>query len=278
MANGFRKMIISNLGLKPIDPIQCGLQSCPPEHTFGPAIRDFWLLHFVMSGKGRLINNQGEFEVSENELFVIAPYQTAKYIADKNDPWSYIWIGFKSDMPLPEILSESSVIKAPHLRKCFHDAFHDDFFTENRSDGSYEHFLCGMIFQIIGKLINTNNKKPSAYDSYVRPAIGIMETEYHSQLTVEEIAKRLHVSKGYFFNVFKAETGKTPQKYLEKVRMSKSTVLLTMRRLNVTLTAASVGYPDVFAFSRAFKRHFGVSPTEYAEKHITEQIVKKQDK
>lgn len=270
MAEGFNKKIITNVGLKPINPIQCGMQECPPEYSFGPAVRDFWLLHFVISGKGIFTKENVEYSVKENEIFVIRPYETARYKADKNEPWSYIWIGFSTECEVPEVLNSENVIEAPYLKETFESAYMDEFFTETSTDGAYEHFLCGKIWEIFGKLIQLGEKTPSAYESYVRPAIGMMVSEYQSALTVGDIAKRLHISYGYFSDIFHKETGMTPKKYLNKLRLDKAKLLLTLRGFSITLTASAVGYPDVFAFSRAFKKYVGCSPTEYVKNHSGE--------
>ena len=270
LAEGFERKIMTNVGIKPINPIQCGVQKCPSDYSFGPAIRDFWLLHFVISGKGVFTKGNNTYSVKENEIFVIRPYETAYYKADKDEPWKYIWIGFSTDAQLPDVLTNEDVINAPHLRQTFTSAYYDDFFTETRTDGAYEYFRCGKIWEILGKLIQLNRKPPSVYESYVRPAIGMMISEYQSALTVGDIAKRLHISYGYFSDIFRAETGMTPKKYLNKLRLNKAVLMMTLRGFNATLAANAVGYPDVFAFSRAFKRHFGCSPTEYVKSHSGE--------
>ena len=48
--------------------------------------------------------------------------------------------------------------------------------------------------------------------------------------------------------------------------MERAAMLLARYGYNVTVTAASVGYPDLFAFSRAFRRYFGISPSEYSRR------------
>ena len=266
MALGFERKLVNNLELEPINPHQCGKQKCAPGYTFGPFTRDFWLLHFVISGKGQLINSNGVLEVKEDEMFVIRPNESVSYRADDTDPWSYIWIGFRAKCELPEILFFCDKIHAPYLRQHFISAYHDNFFDIEDTSGAYEHFLCGAIWQILGKLAYGNMKNNSVFDSYVKPAINIMKADYHSTLTVYEIADRLHISKGYFSDIFKKSTGVSPKKYLNDIRMKKAAELIKKEALSITLVATSVGYPDVFTFSRAFKSFYGCSPSEFRSK------------
>ena len=50
----------------------CGIHDCEPSHSFGPAIRPNYLLHFVIKGKGNYYLNDNCYEVKENECFLCA--------------------------------------------------------------------------------------------------------------------------------------------------------------------------------------------------------------
>ena len=73
--NNWSSRVVINQKLDPINPLQCGKQICPPRYSYTSDDRDFWLLHFVISGKGTLINQNGKHSVSENEIFVIRPLE-----------------------------------------------------------------------------------------------------------------------------------------------------------------------------------------------------------
>lgn len=258
--------LIINQGFKPINPLQCGRCSCSSGYGYGPAMRKFWLLHFVISGKGKLINERGCHEVTENTMFVIRPFETVTYTADESDPWSYIWIGFSTELPPPRIITSEDTVYAPYLRESFVSAYSDDYFAEGNTGGAYESFLCGVIWQIFGKLSYGFIDRMSVYECYIRPAISIMKTDYASEMTVSGIAARLHISRGYFTEIFKAEIGVSPKKYLYEIRMKKAADLILRNGVTLTVAASSVGYPDTFAFSRAFKAYYGCTPTEYKRK------------
>ena len=90
---------------------------------------------------------------------------------------------------------------------------------------------------------------------------------YEIDGTVNGISEKLHLNRSYFSELFRRSTGKSPGKYLSEFRMQRAAELLIKHKCNVTVTANSVGYPDVFSFSRAFRNHFGCSPTEYSGKY-----------
>ena len=266
--NVARKLVI-NQSLKPVNPLQCGKQECPPGYTYSSDDRDFWILHFTISGKGTLVNQNGKHTVRENEMFVIRPLEKVSYTADIDDPWHYIWIGFTSDIPLPPILENSDVISAPYLKDLFTAAYYTEHFENIDTHGAYEYYLCGIIYQIFGMLIQNTKKDITVTDNYIKPAITLMELSYlDPYLNVEELATRLHISKDHFGRIFKSEIGVSPKKYLNDIRMKKAVEFLVKKDNSVTQTAKSVGFPDVFAFSRAFKHYYGCSPSEYVKKQL----------
>ena len=90
--------------------IQFGRSGCKNGYSFGPAARNHYLFHFVLSGKGTLYadNSSGTTEtyiINSNEGFMLFPDQVTTYIADNDDPWEYIWIefdGFKAKSAVEE--------------------------------------------------------------------------------------------------------------------------------------------------------------------------------
>ena len=268
--NNFQRKLVINQRLKPINPLQCGRQQCPKSYSYGPATRDIWVLHFVISGKGVLVNHNGKQKIGQNEMFIIRPLEKVTYTADSEDPWEYIWIGFTSDMEMPEMMLENDVIKAEYLRQLFQAAYDTENFKDIDTHGAYEHYLCGLIWQMLGLIKLNSPQNMTLTDSYIKPAITIMTMYYAYDITVSEIAKRLHITTEHFSRVFKSEMGISPKKYLNDLRMKKAAERLKQKKFSITETARLVGFPDVFAFSRAFRRHYGCSPSEFAKANAFE--------
>lgn len=101
--------------------------------------------------------------------------------------------------------------------------------------------------------------------SYTARAVNMIKKQYMKDVTVQSIADALGLDRSYFSNLFKKETGKSPGRYLTEYRMERALELLRRERYSVSVVAASVGYGDLFSFSRCFKRCYGVPPSRYAE-------------
>ena len=253
--------VIMNKHYKEINPTVCGRENCARGHFYGPAVRGYWLLHFVVSGKGMFRTSRGEYSLGKNDIFIIRPHEITYYEADSDEPWEYVWIGFESSLDLPSRLTENDVLYAPFLAEIFRGAVS----ARDVSEGGkgFEAFLCSKIWEIVSRFEETEAHLSPVAGDYVRAAVNMMENEYHSGITVEDIAERLHLNRSHFSTTFKRVTGRSPREYLMSLRMKKAAELLCIKGLGVTVTAASVGYPDVFSFSRAFKNRYGVSPSEY---------------
>ena len=100
-----------------------------------------------------------------------------------------------------------------------------------------------------------------------------MEKEYQKPLQVEQMAKRLGVSRSYFSSRFQAEVGMSPSKYLTMVRMEQAKQLLQQTDEAMAQIALAVGYQDVFYFSKVFKKSEQLSPSEYRRMYQKEETV-----
>lgn len=84
-----------------------------------------------------------------------------------------------------------------------------------------------------------------------------------SDLSVDAICQELHVSPAYFSTVFKKQTGQSFVSFLTDTRMQEAKRLLETSDDRTYMITGKVGYSDPNYFSYAFKKHFGISPTQY---------------
>ena len=125
-------------------------------------------------------------------------------------------------------------------------------------------FLVSKIWNLFALLIDESEQNPAGY---VEKAINQMQTEYMFPLKISQLAEQLHIDRSYFCNVFREQTGKSPQQYLMMIRMQKAADLMVSHKESPITVAASVGYSDIYGFSRMFKKTFGLSPRAYIAKN-----------
>lgn len=128
---------------------------------------------------------------------------------------------------------------------------------------SIEEFLpfVTMVCEKVCSSVN-ENKKSSAHQ-LAQKAENIIKLNYTDQnLSVDEIAHRLHCSASHITKVFKSQFGISIYEYLQKVRIEEAKKLLKTD-MSIAKVLVSVGYNNQRTFNRVFKSMENVSPTEY---------------
>ena len=128
------------------------------------------------------------------------------------------------------------------------------------------------MIQIIRELIQQwseilYQKEESKFKSHVDLAIHYMNEYYSdSTLTLQKLAKMIHVSAPYLSNLFKLEKGFNFGDYLLELRMKKAMELLREESLKTYEISEQVGYSNPQYFSICFKKYTGHTPAEFKKK------------
>src|SRR3954463_15484361 len=93
-----------------------------------------------------------------------------------------------------------------------------------------------------------------------------IHSEYAKPLEVEELARRAGMSLSVFHQHFKLVTASSPLQYIKRIRLDRARTLMTLDGYNAGSAAHAVGYESASQFGREFKRLFGVTPVEEAER------------
>lgn len=253
----------------------CGFEHCLPRHSYGPYVRNNYVIHVVISGKGILDYAGKRWEIRGGQMFVLFPGAEATYYADKNDPWYYCWLGFDgrsagkivesigfSEQTPVLTLSDVSRIES-EIRKMLEA-------RELTLDGQLRR-NAGML-KILSTMIRdsaereTADGSPNIY-SYSEYAVRYINNHFSEKVRIQDLADHIGISRSYLVKLVKQETGMSPQEYLIETRMRRASDLLSRTNDSIRVVAAECGYDDALAFSKVFKSRFGLNPTEYREKY-----------
>ena len=252
-----------------------GMEKCDSEHSFGPALRDHFLIHYVISGSGTFQIDGQSYILQENECFLIPPDIITYYKASSIDPWTYTWIGFRGTKATA-ILKNIKLDKNNPIFKCKGDTI-KKCFEEIRASSIYEFGgelrLRGYLSILLSEF--TEQSKTALIQAeghtknYIKKAVQFIATNYSRDITIESLAAYIGLNKNYFSTLFKKEFGVPPQEYLIKYRISKACQLLHNRDLTVSEVSRSVGYEDPLGFSKIFKQIQGLSPKAYRQTQLS---------
>ena len=239
--------MIDDICTKDIIPIFSGHEVCEKNHKFGPHIRDYYLLHFCLNGKGVLIDKFGNHTIRQGELFIIRPGETTTYLADGNTPWEYSWVAFGGE--LADLFNtDRSVYPFPieiglSLR---------EFSIDRETNPA---IFLSLIYKLIYYLFN-EKKGNSSIPEKIRQYI---DFNYMDNISVLTISNYFGYERSYLYRIFKNHLGVGIKEYIIKTRMEHAQILLK-KGYSVGNTSLAVGYNDQTNFSKAYKKHFGESP------------------
>lgn len=95
------------------------------------------------------------------------------------------------------------------------------------------------------------------------PVIEYIGEKYQEELSLENLAGLLDVTESHFCRIFKKTFGKSAMDYINSVRLEHAMELLTDTSLSITEIADLSGFSDINYFSRTFKKHQKITPSEY---------------
>ena len=260
----------------------CGCSKTEPLHSFGPALKPNYVIHFVLNGKGKFSIGGQKYELESGSGFLIPPGELAFYQADEEDPWTYIWVGFagnKAEKYIEEIgLSSHS----PIFHSEEHEALYScvkDMMEHNTYGIANELTRIGQLYIFLSMITKENaiEKDVEKDNQYVKRAIEFIQSNYHIPIKVTDIADYVCINRSYLYSLFLESTKMSPQQFLSRYRIAKAAELLVTSSLSIESICYSIGYKDPFVFTKAFKQITEMSPTQYRkEKKEAENKVNKQ--
>ncbi|NEW62559.1 AraC family transcriptional regulator [Granulicatella sp. zg-ZJ] len=281
MSNNATFHIFNNHSYVDLYPIQFGKEACESLHSFGPSIKQHYLFHYIISGKGTFFQTekQKEYHLNAGQGFLIPPNTICSYEADKDDPWTYIWI-------------ELDGLKAEHYFKKAHLMDTEYIFTQplpptendvyKEMEYIFQHYqlysanIIAHVYLFMDALISlatneVNVPEYTANDLYITEALQYIEQHYAENICIEDIAAHCHLNRSYFSRLFKENMNMTPQQFLIHYRLIRSCDLLKHTNDSIASIAEAVGYSNQFNFSAAFKKFFNQSPHSWKKDYVKSQ-------
>lgn len=265
---------------------QFGWERCAPAHSFGPAARNHYLFHYILSGTGTLMADDSKgvtqtYSIKSMQGFMIFPNQITTYVADRQLPWEYVWLEFdglrvKSLLDTIGLSLDKPVYHArnKNLRE---DMANEMLYISRHKDESPFH-LIGHLYLFLDYLLRSAADEQLEHGSklrefYIHEALTYIEHNFQNEITIEDIAGVCGLNRTYFGKIFKEALGKTPQEFLLNYRMLKAAELLKLTSLSIGDIGLAVGYANQMHFSRAFKNNYGISPREWRyQNHVNNTV------
>ncbi|TNJ61593.1 AraC family transcriptional regulator [Paenibacillus hemerocallicola] len=253
-------------------PIRLGQNVAKPHYHVGPRTTPYYSLHFVLEGAGTFIQDSKSYGLSQNDMFCLFPNRSHEYFTSVSQPLKMAWIAFDGKKALPILERLNIRPAAPYAPNAVRPGVRElltRFFGLVQANGhnASDFAKLGILFQLFESLADPAAKTESSAGgpsvSWLAKGVDYLEMHYAEGITIEKVASFVGVDRAHFSRTFQSAYGTSPSKYLQSLKMSAARKMLGQTSCTLTEIALSVGYPDLFSFSRAFKKLNGISPGEF---------------
>ncbi|MEK3887941.1 AraC family transcriptional regulator [Bacillus sp. FSL K6-3431] len=267
-----------NLHFKDLYLHTYGVETCWPGYFFGPAVREYYLIHFILDGEGVFKVNDEVYHLKKGQGFLIDPHIVTYYKADQNNPWTYCWIGFHGIQSESFIGETRLSNRAPIFDFDLNDPcilLFQDVIKREDSTVQGELRVHGLLYLLLAQIVEAYPKRKVSRrqikkEEYVNKVIDFIEMNYVNKITIAKIAEYVGLDRSYLCSLFKDYLQTSIQQYLIHFRMNKACILLDDSDLSIGDIARSIGYEDPLLFSKMFKKYKGVSPKKYRNNAYTQ--------
>lgn len=260
--------------------LQLGDLNCDSGFVLGPHKQGCYEITYVVSGRGWFETNGTRFNLSAGDIYIGKPGETHQGAADAEDPFRYFYFGFRFKradgenpfQPIRDMMdhAESPVcrdrldLRAPfvHVLKEMSSETQYSYqmiqtYLEQIIVLTYRNFCSQWEAKYLGEGSDNAGKR------LVYSAIHYIDDRLLQIRDLKEISDAFGYSQSYLSRLFSKETGDSLHRYYVKKKWSKVTDILKEGIYSITEIAEMMQYESIHSFSRAFRKEFGVSPSQY---------------
>ncbi len=255
-----------------------------------------YAFHLFESGRGRVVIEGHTYSLQKGDLLFIPPnqfhsfYSDPEYLLSSYNFYCELWTDFPMETNqhlswgaahldnalFTAIHSCSELDQLPSVIRLQHHELLGDLlvhiFREWQKTDLYagsivSHLLAGWILKLIQV-----SQSVMPYDYRIRRIIDQMEQRSDPIGDYDSWLKQSGLKKTQFHELFKKTTGFSPKSYWIKVKMKQAAANLWESNRSITDIAAELGYSSIHYFTNQFSSFYGVSPSEFRKRRITNEL------
>ncbi|WP_336774704.1 AraC family transcriptional regulator [Paenibacillus sp. MMO-58] len=253
-------------------PLRTGHNIAKANYSVGPRVIECFSFHFVLNGSVTLSSMGETVILPKGSLFCLFPdvkhsYWITQY--DSESPLKMHWLAFtgpQAEMLVrrigvtehkPYLRNKLTAELANQLQACM------ERMKNSQKDGDLQ--LQTLLYRLF-EMLSLPLPEVNVEKDWLKACLQYMETHYAEGISVTDLAEWSGMHRSHLSSRFKQSFGISPREYLIKLRMDRAVEMLQSRTLSITDISLSLGYTDLYTFSRAFCTYTGMSPSNYRSK------------
>ena len=247
---------------------------------------DWFELSIVLAGRGEIYTNRKKVSVSAGDIVLSFPYDIHKIVSDPNEPLQYSFVSFHSDdesfkqefdtITQSFYESDKRVFRSPVINSLIEILISE---MSSKQYGQTE-IISDLLHTIVVMVIRAFlYKQPNPILNHVTSTevlcykvMRYIDSNLFLIENLSEVATHFHYNHSYLARTFKETTNQTLTQYFTNKKLERAKVLIREDKLSFTEIAKLLRYSSLYSFSKSFKLHFGVSPSDYQKSHASTTI------
>lgn len=251
-----------------INLLHAGYEKCEPFHYAGPCYKKAYLIHLVLDGKGKFRCNDKEYVLGKGDVFLITPTDYIYYEADEDEPWEYRWIKYEGSSV--KYLFENgginkevySISDQEQYQKFLY--FFEEILNLLKKEVAPYLSATGLFYVFLGWFIESFGAKQQSNDKISFYKIqNYINNHFTEDIDMDQIAKFSNYDRSHIYKLFMKNIGCSPKEYISTLRLNLACEMLHETDYLINDIALKTGYKSYISFINAFKKKYGILPTQY---------------
>lgn len=239
---------------------------------------DFYELEYIVKGCATQVINGKEYHVGPGCATLLSPvdFHCFKEI-NPDDPLVVYNVKFSDLLLPPEVRAELCTTREPipncnervmYILEHLHEEYRENNYAKQPLIQAGVSILCILLLRAARDMGVAELSSANVSHSPVQQAVLYIRSHFRGPITVEEVAKEVHLTPNYFSEYFKKQTGVKFSAYVQKLRLDFAVSLLKLSNISVKQVAEESGFNSAAYFSNAFKDYFDISPEQFRKSHL----------
>jgi AraC-like DNA-binding protein len=250
--------------------VRAGHNTAKPSYCVGPKIISHYGFHWIIDGEVRVREGAHNVVLGKGDMFCLLPQRSYIYeevYRPDSPPLQMIWLALDGAQ-MPWIISQLGL-----SRDSFWKQGHMDheiwsklrYILQVLSKGAADPMRdLGLIYDLLGRMKSKLEVRTQILNkNWLGRVKEYLEVHYTENIRIEDVSRLVGIHRSHVYVAFQRELGCSPMQYLQSLRMGKAAQMLKETSLSVTEIALTLGYPELYSFTRSFKKYFGISPKGY---------------
>lgn len=250
----------------PLQLPMAGISYCDDTYRIQRPSYDHYVIEYTLEGSGTLEVNDQVYHLLPGDVYILYNGPGHKYYCPK-DTWTKIW--FVADGPLAQALfgtylaTRPDVIRSNDISRYMHsiiDLARDKTISYEEICAQASLLLHRILLQLSGSTAPQTPSLPEQVKRYI-------DDHLDKPLSLDALCETFHYSKNHIIALFRDKYQMTPYVYYERQKMFMAREILANTSVTIAQLSERMAFETPQYFSKCFKKHFGVTPSQWVKKH-----------